>query len=162
MNIIKKFNRILGYIAGAMVFIAACVMIYDVFCRYVLSSPSLYAPYIAAFLVLGATFIGTAYALQAGGHVYVELLVDKLGGLPRKIMRTIGFAFSIVFVVFLCRACWQFAVDAFTNNWKAQGNLPIPSVILYGVMVFGAAMLVITLVIAIVDLWKGRKEGADK
>ncbi|MBQ9932029.1 MAG: TRAP transporter small permease [Firmicutes bacterium] len=162
INAIKHFNRILGYIAGALVFIAACVMLYDVFCRYALNSPSLYAPYIAAFLVLGAAFLGTAYALQAGGHVYVELLVDRLGGLAQKIMRTIGFAFSIVFVFFLCRACFQFAGDALANGWRAQGNLPIPSVILYGVMTFGAAMLIISLVIAIIDLWMGKKEGAGK
>ncbi len=156
----KKFNTVLGYISGAMVFISACVMLYDVFCRYALGSPSLYAPYIAAFIVLVAIFIGTSYALQAGGHVYVELLVDKLAPLPHKILRTIGFGMSIFYVVFLCRACFQFAVRAAENNWLAQGNLPIPSVILYGAMTIGSALLIISLVVAIIDLWQ-KKEVAN-
>lgn len=154
VGFITKFNRICGYIAGAFVLASAAVMLYDVFCRYALNSPSLYAPYIAAFLVLGASFVGTAYALQAGGHVHVEIIVDKLKPLPRKISYTIGYIFSIIFVFFLTRSCWQFTMDAIEKNWKAQGNLPIPSAILYGVMVFGSALLLITLLVKIYQTWE--------
>ncbi|MDR3296190.1 MAG: TRAP transporter small permease [Clostridiales Family XIII bacterium] len=158
--ILKTINKICGYIAGALVFISALIMLYDVFCRYVLNAPSLYAPYIAAFLILGSAFIGTAYALQNGGHVHVEILVDKLNPAARKICYTAGYAFSMVFVAFLTRACWQFAVKAAQSNWKAQGNLPIPSVILYGVMVFGAVLLFITLAAKAVALWTKKEGGA--
>lgn len=158
--ILKKINKICGYIAGVLVVLSALVMIYDVFCRYVLKSPSLYAPFIAAFMVLGAIFIGTAYALEAGGHVHVEILVDRFKPLPRRICYTIGYCFSIFFVACLTRACWQFAVNAARNNWKAQGNLPIPSVILYGVMVFGSVLLLITLVAKIIEVWKKKEDNA--
>lgn len=158
VGFITKFNQICGYIAGAFVLGSAAVMLYDVFSRYALGSPSLYAPYIAAFLVLGAVFVGTAYALQAGGHVHVEIIVDKLPPLVQKICYTIGYCFSIVFVFFLTRACWQLAVTAVENNWKAQGNLPIPSVILYGAMVFGSAVLIITLLVKIYQTWEKKKK----
>lgn len=162
VGFITKFNRICGYIAGSFVLGAAAVMLYDVFCRYALNSPSLYAPYIAAFLVLGAAFVGTAYALQAGGHVHVEIIVDKLKPLPRKICYTIGYCFSIIFVFFLTRACWQFAVKAVAENWKAQGNLPLPSVILYGVMVFGSVALLITLLVKIYQTWEKPQNKEEK
>lgn len=158
VGFLTKFNRICGYIAGVFVLGSAAVMLYDVFSRYVFKAPSLYAPYIAAFLVLGAAFVGTAYALQAGGHVHVEIIVDKLKPLPRKICYTIGYCFSIVFVYFLTRACWKYATEAVINNWKAQGNLPIPSVILYGVMVFGSALLGITLLVKIYQTWTDNKQ----
>ncbi|MDR1571187.1 MAG: TRAP transporter small permease [Clostridiales Family XIII bacterium] len=153
---LRKFNRICGYAAGAIILLSALVIMYDVVCRYFFNAPSLYAPYIAAFLMLGAVFIGTGYALQAGGHVFVELLVDKMRPALRRVSLTIGYAFSMVFVGALTRACWQFSVKAVQSGWKAQGNLPIPSVILYGVMTFGSALLLATLVMMIVELWRGR------
>jgi TRAP-type C4-dicarboxylate transport system permease small subunit len=106
--------------------------------------------------MLGAVFIGTAYAMQAGGHVFVELLVDKMNPAMRRVSITVGYIFSMIFVMSLTRACWQFSVSAVQNNWKAQGNLPVPSVILYGVMTFGSALLFITLIVMIVDVWKNK------
>jgi len=156
--LLKKINKILGYISGALILVAAVVIMYDVVCRYFFNSPSLYAPYISAFLMLGAIFIGTAWALQAGGHVYVELLTDKMKPLPRKISFTVGYAFSMVFVFALTRACFNFSLTAAAANWKAQGNLPIPSVILYGVMAFGSALLLVTLVAKVIETWR-KKEG---
>jgi TRAP-type C4-dicarboxylate transport system permease small subunit len=155
---LKRFNKICGYVAGCIILLSALVIMYDVVCRYFFNAPSLYAPYISAFLMLGAVFIGTAYALQAGGHVFVELLVEMMPPMPRRISLTVGYVFSMIFVGALTRACGQFAVKAVQSNWKAQGNLPIPSVILYGVMTFGSAMLFITLVMMIIELWGGRLE----
>ena len=162
MNVYKTFNKILGYISGSMIAISALVMLYDVISRYVFKSPSLYASYAAAFLMLGAVFIGTSYALQAGGHVNVEVFVDKLKPLPRNILLTIGYLVSMVFVFFLSRACLAFTIRAFEGQWRAQGNFPIPSVLLYGVMFAGTALLFITLIITIISLWMTeKKEGAE-
>lgn len=153
MKVLRTVNKICGYIAGVFVLLSAVVMLYDVISRYFFQAPSLYAPFIAAFLVLGATFIGAAYSLQAGGQVYVELLVDKMKPLARKICMTIGYIFAMIFVFFLTQACWQYASDAVKNNWHAQGNLPIPSVILYGVMVVGSVLLLLTLIQKILETW---------
>ena len=155
--ILKRFNKICGYAAGILILISAAVIMYDVVCRYFFNAPSLYAPYISAFLMLGAVFIGTAYAMQAGGHVFVELLVDKMKPFHRRVSFTAGYVFSMFFVGALTRACWQFSVKAAQNNWKAQGNLPIPSVILYGVMTLGAALLFVTLIMMIIDIWKNEQ-----
>jgi TRAP-type C4-dicarboxylate transport system permease small subunit len=155
---LKKINKIFGYISGILILISALVIMYDVVCRYFFNAPSLYAPYISAFLMLGAVFVGTAYALQAGGHVFVELFIDRMNPLLRKICLTVGYLFSMIFIGALTRACWQYALTAVEKNWKAQGNLPIPSVILYGVMTFGAALLFVTLVMMIVDVWRNKSE----
>ena len=159
MNVFKAFNRILGYISGSLIMISALIMLYDVISRYVFKSPSLYASYAAAFLILGAVFLGTSYALQAGAHVNVEVLIEKLKPFPKNILLTIGYLVSMVFVFFLSRACWSFAVKAFENQWRAQGNFPIPSIILYGTMVVGTVLLLISLIAAIIDLWLDYKKG---
>jgi len=155
---LKKFNTKLGYIAGLLILATAVVTMYDVVARYFFNSPSLYIPFISAFLILGAIFIGTSWAMQAGGHVFVEIVTDKLKPLPRKICFTIGYAFAMFFVGHLFNACFGFAQIAVANNWKAQGNLPIPSVILYGVMSFGTAMLFITLIMKAIETWRPKTD----
>jgi TRAP-type C4-dicarboxylate transport system permease small subunit len=159
--ILEKINKACGYIAGGLVLISAVVILYDVVCRYAFNSPSLYAPYLSAFLILAAIFVGTAYTLQAGGHVHVEIIVDKLRPLPRKICFTIGYVFSMVFVAALTKACWQFSLKAIEGGWKAQGNLPVPSIVLYGIMTLGSLLLLVTLVAKIIEIWK-KKEAVNE
>ena len=147
--------------SGSLILVASIVIMYDVVCRYFFNAPSLYAPYIAAFLMLGAVFIGTAWAMQAGGHVYVEILTDKMKPLTRKICFSVGYGLAMVFVFALTRACFNFAQKAFESGWRAQGNLPIPSVILYGVMTFGAVLLLITLVAKLIEVWQKKSEAEN-
>lgn len=158
--ILRTINKALAYVAGGLILAASLVLLYDVVMRYLFHSPSLYAPYLAAFLSLGAIFLGTPYTLQAGGHVHVEIIVDKLAPIPRKVCYTIGYLLSMVFVFCLTRACFRFAAKAYENHWNAQGNLPVPSVILYGIMTLGSGLLLLTLVLKLVELWR-RKSGAD-
>jgi TRAP-type C4-dicarboxylate transport system permease small subunit len=159
--ILKKINKICAYLAGMFVLIAAIVMLYDVVVRYTLNSPSLYAPFIAAFLVLGSIFIGVSYSFQTGGQVYIEIFVDKLPSLPRKICFTIGYCMSLFFVGALTKACWQYMIQAAENNWKAQGNLPIPSAILYGVMVIGTSLLMLSVALKMFEIWKKEETRKD-
>ena len=150
---IQKLNKICGYIAGAFILIGAIILLYDTISRYIFHSPSLYASFIVAFLTLGAIFIGAGYSFQAGGQVYIEILVDKLKPLPRKICMTIGNGLGMVFLVALLIECGKATSQAFQGSWVATGNLAFPLFILYGVMVFGCALMAISLVMHIITLW---------
>jgi TRAP-type C4-dicarboxylate transport system permease small subunit len=150
---VKRFTKILGYIAGALVLCSAFVMLYDVILRYAFSTPSLRAPFIAAYLMLAAIFSGTSYALWHGGHVSVDLLVVRLKPMARKICVTAGYIFSLIFLYYLTRACFNFAVTAATDGWRAMGHFPIPMVYLYGIMVFGLALLLISILCKIIEVW---------
>jgi TRAP-type C4-dicarboxylate transport system permease small subunit len=130
-----------------------------------INSPSLYASYIVAFLTLGAIFIGAGYSFQAGGQVYIEILVDKLRPLPRKICFTIGYCLGLVFVVELIIECWKATGVAYEFKWEATGNLTFPVFILYGVMAFGCALLALTIGMNLVRMWKDKdafKEEGEK
>lgn len=160
MKALKKFNAVLGYICGVLVVITAIILLYDVFCRYVLGEPTLWAQQVAAYLVLIATFFGTSYALQSGGHVHVEIIVDHLKPLPKKICMSIGYVLAMIFVGGLIKSCYGYAVMSLQNGWLSQGNVPIPAVILYGIMAIGSILLFITLLATLIELWlkKGKEE----
>ena len=150
---IQKLNKICGYVAGTFILIGAIILLYDTISRYVFHSPSLYASFIVAFLTLGAIFIGAGYSFQAGGQVYIEILVDKLKPLPRKICMTIGNCLGLVFLVAMLIQCGKATTQAYAGNWVATGNLEFPLFILYGVMVFGCTLMAITMVMFVIGLW---------
>jgi TRAP-type C4-dicarboxylate transport system permease small subunit len=161
--LLKKFTTILGYVSGFMIFLTGVIMLYDVFARYFLGSPSVWAQSISQYLILAAAFFGTSYCLQSGGHVHVEILVDRVRPLPRRILFTLGYLFALIFAAALLKSCWEYAVMAYQFAWDAQGNLPLPSVILYGIMVFGSVMLILTLLARVVEIWrKGDEKEAEK
>lgn len=158
MKALKKFNAALGYISGVLVLLTALILMYDVFCRYVLNAPTLWAQQVASYLVLAATFFGTSYALQSGGHVHVEIIVDRLAPLPRKICLSLGYIMAMVFVGGVVKSCFSYCLLSMRNNWLSQGNVPVPAELLYGIMAIGSAILFITLLAALIQLWL-KKEG---
>jgi len=155
---LRRITRALGYVAGALIIASALVMLYDVVLRYVFNSPSLIAPFLAAFLMMGGIFLGTAHALDFGGHVNVDILITKLKPLPGKICMTIGYALSLVFVYFLTRACYDWVLIAADRGLRAVGQLPMPMVYLYGVMFVGTALLMLSLAAKLFEVWY-KKEG---
>lgn len=162
--LLKRINRFLGIVSGSLVLITGFIMLYDVFSRYILGSPTVWAQNICQYLILIAAFLGTSYALESGGHVNVEIIVDRVKPLPGKILMTIGYIIASSFVGALMKSCWNYAVLAYKMEWDASGNLPIPSYLLYGIMVVGCIILLITLIASIIEIWRAKdtKEADEK
>jgi TRAP-type C4-dicarboxylate transport system permease small subunit len=158
INVIKSVHKVQGYIAGALIYAITLVMMYDVLMRYIFRAPSPYASNLASFLLLAAIFIGTSYTLWHGGHVRIESIIAKLKGLKKKIILSIGYAFSLFFLIHMARACYGLAVSAAATGRMAMGHLPMPMVYLFGIMVFGLIMLIIAVLAKTVELWR-EKEG---
>ncbi len=156
--LLKKINRILGILSGFLVLITAFIMLYDVISRYFLGAPTVWAQNICQYTILTAAFLGTSYALESGGHVNVEIVVERVGPLAAKILLTIGNIFALVFVGGLVKSCFSYTVIAYQMSWDASGNLPIPACLLYSIMVFGSSILFLTLIASIIDIWKKRKD----
>ena len=136
-------------------------MFYDVIGRYIFNAPSAYAPFIVAFLTLGALFFGIGYSFQAGGQVHIEILVDKLPPTIRKISYSVGYCITLVFVSFMLRECWRFADRAYSFGWSTVGNVRMPMGILYSIMTLGYILLILAVVSKFIQLWM-RTEDVSK
>jgi TRAP-type C4-dicarboxylate transport system permease small subunit len=156
--LLKKLNLVLGYTSGFLFFLTAVIMLFDVFSRYILGAPSVWAQSISQYMILTAAFLGTSYCLQSGGHVHVEILVDRVKPIVRKILLTIGYLFALTFVGALTKSTYDYALLAYEFKWDAMGNIPFPSVILYGIMIFGCIMLMLTLIAKLIACLRATDE----
>ena len=152
-KILKRINTICGYIGGVFIMISAVIMLYDVVSRYFFNSPSVIAPPVVSFFILGAVFLGVGYSFQIGSQVNIDLIIDKMPPLPRKICLTLGHCIADFFVFILMRESFRLAQRAFASKWVTFGNVRIPSGILYAVMVFGCVFLFLAVALTLVRIW---------
>lgn len=141
--------------------ISAALMLYDVISRYFYNSPSVIAPPVVSFFILGAVFFGVGYSFQIGSQVNIDLIIDKLPPLPRKVCLTIGHCIADVFVFLLLRESWRLMQRAISSKWVTFGNVRLPSAILYGAMVFGCFFLFLTVIMVLIRIWVKDTEVGD-
>ena len=88
-------NRITAIAAGLSMILLVCligVMVYEVFCRYVLSAPTIWA-FDIAFMTNGTLFVLAAgYTLSHQSHIRIDFVSAML---PTRIQHTVNFVFFL-------------------------------------------------------------------
>lgn len=72
-----------GLLAGICIAMIVAIIAFEVFCRYILSSPTYWALEISIYLLVAMVSLGAPYTLRVGGHVAVEIVHDMLPGTAR-------------------------------------------------------------------------------
>ncbi|MBL8705562.1 MAG: TRAP transporter small permease subunit [Rhodospirillales bacterium] len=100
----------MGLVGGWLVAPLILGSCYEVFSRYVLGRPTIWA-FEAGTLLTGANFLlGMAYTLRAGAHIRVEALYDLFSEKVRAAIDFLGYV--LLAFPFVCWLTW-----ALNNNW---------------------------------------------
>ncbi|HPS55805.1 MAG TPA: TRAP transporter small permease [Sedimentisphaerales bacterium] len=82
MNIIRKIKHVLDKFLEVLVIAAMVVLVADVvwqvFTRYVMRSPSTWTEELATFLMIWVGLLGSSVALNRGAHLGIDYFVSKL------------------------------------------------------------------------------------
>ena len=132
-----------AYLAGLLVVGMSLWITYEVFVRYVLSKPTIWAADLSGYALLWVTFLAAPWVLKRNGHVSIELATDRLGKAARRrvavVVSLFGAAISGIFA-------WQTALT--TYEFFEQGRMiariwQFPQFIPYICMPLGTALLTI-------------------
>ncbi len=97
-----------GAVSGVLAPLALGVMcafiVWDVFARYVLGAPTIWANEIATYLMVVVALVGASFAHRADAHIRVEILIDRFGAPLRRGLETVGAWAGLWFVLV---AGWQ-------------------------------------------------------
>ncbi|MCA1746240.1 MAG: TRAP transporter small permease [Bacteroidales bacterium] len=89
MSFYKKFNRTLEIV----LIVIACVLVIDVlwqvFSRYVLNSPSSFTDELAGYLLIWVSLLGAAYVAGKKEHLAIDLLLQKSSPARQKVLNII-------------------------------------------------------------------------
>ena len=103
-NAVEKGNLLLGYVSGLGILLMGLMLCYEVVCRYFFKAPTIWAQETSIYLFIWTMLAGSAYTLQKGKHVRIDLLIEHLSQRTQHILEMIT---SFVGMAFCAIVSWQ-------------------------------------------------------
>lgn len=155
-----------GYIFAAGIVLAAAILLAEVFLRYVLNRPTIWAHEMSIFLCGIAFLYGGLFCAARDSHIRVVLIYDVLSPRLRRIFDVIISATSALAAAFFAYAAYVmvqralFAPGGFRLERSGSAwNPPSPAVVKVFMLIM---LIVLTLqfIILTINHWKRLREGS--
>lgn len=127
--------------------LASCVLTYSVVTRYVLKSSTDWQDEAAVFLLVGATFMCTAYVQSLRGHVGIEALAGLLPPGVNTVRMILVDVISTLFCTFFSWKSWSLFHEAWTEGQTTSSSFAPPLWIPYSLMAVGMSVLTLQLLL---------------
>lgn len=93
-----KFLVAAGGVVGAfLLLIVTLITFYEVIMRYIFKSPTTWSLDYCIYLVMWGTFLGAAYTLRQGGHICVDVVINRFPKRRRRYVRVLNYCLILVF-----------------------------------------------------------------
>jgi TRAP-type C4-dicarboxylate transport system permease small subunit len=153
---VAAFGRALAFcnnvilVFAALALIAACaVLSYSVLSRALFHSANYWQDEAAVFLLVGATFMTSAYVQGQRGHIGIEAFVGLLSPVANRVrLWLVDFA-SLLFCAFFAWKSWTLAHEAWVDGQVSNSMWSPPLAIPYGLMATGMTLLCLQLLLQI-------------
>lgn len=155
-KIVDGLSELFGIVAGWMFFAVGIFVVYEVFMRYALTSPTVWVDEIARIFQVWATFAATAYVLKHRQHVIIDLTFRNIHSLRRRIVET----FSLLVIVFFgCVAAkygWDIWLKSTLSGHTTDSYLAVPKTYIQSAIWVGLGLLALQALVEIHKVWTGQ------
>jgi len=126
------------WLAGIAILLMSLIIPWGVFTRYVLGRGSQWPEPVAILFMMVFTFVGTAAAYRAGGHIAVTLFTDRL---PAALQRAAARLVDLLMAVACLFVAWYGTRLVVETMNQSISELPwLPVGVTYAAIPLGAAM----------------------
>ena len=101
MGFQHKLNRVLEVFLVILMSVLVVDVLWQVFSRYLLSSPSSFTDELAGFLLIWVGVLGAAYVAGRKEHLAIDLLIQKSSPKRQKNLRYIIHSLILLFALFV-------------------------------------------------------------
>jgi len=116
IRFVNKLTTWTGTVFSYLVWVGAVMLTWEVVSRYVFNTPTVWAHGYSQ-RIFGSYFIMVgAFTLLQGGHVRVDLIVNRFSFRARKIFDLINYAFLLLWGTVLIFEGWKF----FMSSWRLR------------------------------------------
>jgi TRAP-type mannitol/chloroaromatic compound transport system permease small subunit len=123
---IEATNKQIGFWFGWIFLIITIVIVYDVFMRYFLGSPTEWATYFSTYSFGIISVLGGGYVLLRKAHVRTDVFSVYLSPRSSAIVDVVLFLFFAIFVLSLLFTGWDLLWTAIKKGRKLAGTAPWP------------------------------------
>jgi TRAP-type C4-dicarboxylate transport system permease small subunit len=99
MNLRNRIDKVLGVFLIIIMSVMVVNVLWQVFTRYVLGTPSSFTDELARYLMIWVGVLGAAYVSGKNMHVAIDVLPSKLNNTNKKILSRIVNVIIIAFVL---------------------------------------------------------------
>ena len=115
-----------GLLASFIMPLLAFVVAFEVFSRYVLSSPTIWAFDLSLFMFGYLAALGGAYAQQKRAHINVDILYLKVSHKTRCVFNLVSFSLAIFFLVIIVMMSYGKYEEAIEFDYRRQSEWAPP------------------------------------
>ncbi len=141
----ERLTGHVGLLAAWLVAPLIAVTVFEVFSRYVLDDPTIWA-YEIGYMATGTNFmLGMAFTLREKGHIRIDVLFSRLSPKTQAVIDLCAFLFLLLPVsLWLSWALWNYAYDAYVIG-ETTGESAWNPIVWPFRMTFFAGFLVLSL-----------------
>src|SRR3984893_8703405 len=148
-------NSIIVVIA-AVALIAACgILSYSVLSRALFHSANYWQDEAAVFLLVGATFMTSAYVQSQRGHIGIEAFVGLMSPMANRIRLWLVDVASLLFCAFSAWKSWTLTHEAWVDGQVSNSMWSPPLSIPYGLMAAGMTLLCVQILLQVIVPFTG-------
>ena len=129
--IIRAIERItgsMGILASFAIVPLVLATCYEVFARYVIQAPTVWA-YEIGYILTGSHFLlGMAYTLQTGTHIHIDIFSGKFSARTQAVIDLVGYTVTLPLMLWLTYALFQHLATGYLRNehsGQSAMNLPV-------------------------------------
>ncbi len=143
--------------------LTACVLTYSVVTRYFLKVATDWQDEASVFMLVGATFMCTAYVQSLRGHVGIEALASILPAGVNRVRLILVDIVSTLFCSFFAWKSWTLFHEAWSEGQTTSSSFAPPLWIPYSLMAVGMTLLAVQLLLqSATRLTGGEMSGVQK
>ena len=126
------------------------ILSYSVVGRALFHSPNYWQDEAAVFLLVGATFMTSAYVQQQRGHIGIEAFVGLLSPTVNRVRLWLVDVASLLFCAFFAWKSWTLAHEAWVDGQVSNSMWSPPLAVPYVLMATGMTLLCVQILLQII------------
>lgn len=158
MNKIRgAINKIVEMFSVVLIIVMVLLVLWQVFARYVLNSPSSFSETLTRYLFVWLVIVTATYAFGSRDHMRIEALLNVFHGKARRCLNIVIELLTMVFAILIM----TFGGSIITRMQMVQldSSLHIPMGVVYAIIPVCGVIMIFYCVCNIYDEYKALKEG---
>ena len=117
VRLIERLSDMTGLMVAWVIFPLILATCYEVFSRYVLNAPTIWA-FELGYMAMGVHgLIGAAYTLRMRSHIRIDVLYGQYPPKVKALVDAIGYlVLFLPVVIWLCFGLWEYWVEAYLSG----------------------------------------------
>jgi len=117
IRLVDNLNDLTGKIVAMFIIPMVFILVYEVFMRYVLNAPTIWAHETAEFFYGTHFMLGGAYCLRWQAHVHIEILHDRI---PLRVRAILDLFTWVLFYLYCGYLMWESGYAAWISVARMQ------------------------------------------